>query len=95
MIIPGPRLGVVTGGKIVEREHVYLHGCGQYHDNGALPQKLDPPQRTSMMSPFDIVLADDHVLVRQGIRKILQQGDECGWWPRPGMGLSLWKFWRK
>jgi DNA-binding NarL/FixJ family response regulator len=44
------------------------------------PQLNDPPapkkipaERNSNMAPYKIVLADDHILVRQGIKKIIQE----------------------
>jgi DNA-binding NarL/FixJ family response regulator len=42
-----------------------------------------------MMPPYDIVLADDHVLVRQGIRKILQQDDDMRVVAEAGDGVEL------
>ncbi len=42
-----------------------------------------------MMPPFDIVLADDHVLVRQGIKKILQQDDDMRVVAEAGDGVEL------
>jgi DNA-binding NarL/FixJ family response regulator len=36
------------------------------------PQKI-PAERNSNMAPYEIVLADDHILVRQGIKKIIQE----------------------
>jgi DNA-binding NarL/FixJ family response regulator len=47
---------------------------------GMEPQLNNPPanhqipvKRNSNMSPYRIVLADDHILVRQGIKKIIQE----------------------
>ena len=35
--------------------------------------------------PFDIVLVDDHKLVRDGVRTILERGTEFAWSARPRM----------
>jgi DNA-binding NarL/FixJ family response regulator len=48
-----------------------------------------------MMPPFDIVLADDHVLVRQGIRKILQQDDDMRVVAEAGDGVELMEILEK
>jgi DNA-binding NarL/FixJ family response regulator len=41
--------------------------------NDPLAQKKIPAERNSNMAPYKIVLADDHILVRQGIKKIIQE----------------------
>jgi DNA-binding NarL/FixJ family response regulator len=41
------------------------------------------------MSPYDIVLADDHILVRQGIKKILQEDHEMRVVGEAGDGVEL------
>jgi len=41
------------------------------------------------MDPYRIVLADDHVLVRQGIRKIIQENREMQVIGEEGDGLEL------
>ena len=48
-----------------------------------------------MMPPFDIVLADDHVLVRQGIRKILQQDEDMRVVAEAGDGVELMEILEK
>jgi DNA-binding NarL/FixJ family response regulator len=47
------------------------------------------------MSPFNIVLADDHVLVRQGIKKILQQGENVRVVAEAGDGVELMEILEK
>jgi DNA-binding NarL/FixJ family response regulator len=41
------------------------------------------------MPPYDIVLADDHILVRQGIKKIIQENDSLRVVGEAGDGLEL------
>jgi DNA-binding NarL/FixJ family response regulator len=41
--------------------------------NDPLVHKQIPVERNSNMAPYEIVLADDHILVRQGIKKIIQE----------------------
>jgi DNA-binding NarL/FixJ family response regulator len=41
-------------------------------NNPPAPEKI-PAKRNSNMAPYKIVLADDHILVRQGIKKIIQE----------------------
>jgi DNA-binding NarL/FixJ family response regulator len=41
--------------------------------NDPLAPKKIPAERNSNMAPYKIVLADDHILVRQGIKKIIQE----------------------
>jgi DNA-binding NarL/FixJ family response regulator len=48
-----------------------------------------------MMPPFDIVLADDHVLVRQGIKKILQQDEDMRVVAEAGDGVELMEILEK
>jgi two-component system, NarL family, response regulator NreC len=47
------------------------------------------------MIPYDIVIADDHVLVRQGIRKILQQDEEMRVVAEAGDGVELMEILEK
>jgi DNA-binding NarL/FixJ family response regulator len=47
------------------------------------------------MLPFDIVLADDHVLVRQGIKRILQQDDAMRVVAEAGDGVELMEILEK
>lgn len=46
------------------------------------------------MAPYDIVLADDHVLVRHGIKKIIQQDGDMRVVGEAGDGLELMKILR-
>jgi DNA-binding NarL/FixJ family response regulator len=41
-------------------------------NNPPAPKKISA-KRNSNMAPYNIVLADDHILVRQGIKKIIQE----------------------
>jgi DNA-binding NarL/FixJ family response regulator len=41
------------------------------------------------MSQYRIILADDHVLVRQGIKRIVQEDHELTVWGEAGDGLEL------
>jgi DNA-binding NarL/FixJ family response regulator len=45
--------------------------------------------RKIIMAPYDIVLADDHNLVRQGIKKIIQEIDEMRVVAEAADGLEL------
>lgn len=44
--------------------------------NNPLAPKKILAERDSNMAPYNIVLADDHILVRQGIKKIIQEDVE-------------------
>jgi DNA-binding NarL/FixJ family response regulator len=41
------------------------------------------------MSPYDIVLADDHIMVRQGIKKIIQEDGDMRVVGEAGDGVEL------
>lgn len=41
------------------------------------------------MAPYNIVLADDHILVRQGIKKIIQEDDDMMVVGEAGDGIEL------
>ena len=41
------------------------------------------------MAPYDIVLADDHILVRQGIKKIIQEDGDMQVVGEAGDGIEL------
>jgi DNA-binding NarL/FixJ family response regulator len=47
------------------------------------------------MEPYRIILADDHVLVRQGIRKIIQENPEMEVIGEAGDGLELMNLLKK
>ena len=44
--------------------------------------------RDDVSEPLRIVLADDHQLVRQGVRALLQAEADSRWWARPETGWS-------
>ncbi|MGA9756642.1 MAG: response regulator transcription factor, partial [Desulfobaccales bacterium] len=46
-------------------------------------------KRNPNMAPYDIVLADDHILVRQGIKKIIQENDDMRVVGEAGDGVEL------
>jgi DNA-binding NarL/FixJ family response regulator len=46
-------------------------------------------ERNSAMAPYNIVLADDHILVRQGIKKIIQEDGNMQVVGEAGDGLEL------
>jgi DNA-binding NarL/FixJ family response regulator len=46
-------------------------------------------ERNSTMAPYNIVLADDHILVRQGIKKIIQEDSNLRVVGEAGDGLEL------
>jgi DNA-binding NarL/FixJ family response regulator len=47
------------------------------------------------MAPYNIVLADDHILVRQGIKKIIQQVEDMRVVAEAGDGLELMEILQK
>lgn len=44
------------------------------------------------ISPYDIILADDHVLLRQGLRRIIEEADDMKVIGEVGDGLELLRF---
>jgi DNA-binding NarL/FixJ family response regulator len=53
------------------------------------PLKQFLVERNSTMTPYNIVLADDHILVRQGIKKIIQEDSGMKVVGEAGDGLEL------
>jgi DNA-binding NarL/FixJ family response regulator len=53
------------------------------------PVKQFLVKRNSAMAPYNIVLADDHILVRQGIKKIIQEDGNMQVVGEAGDGLEL------
>jgi DNA-binding NarL/FixJ family response regulator len=53
------------------------------------PLKQFLVERNSTMTPYNIVLADDHILVRQGIKKIIQEDSDMMIVGEAGDGLEL------
>ena len=47
------------------------------------------------ISPYDIILADDHVLLRQGLRRILEEADDMKVIGEVGDGLELLSFMKR
>ena len=47
------------------------------------------------MNSYDIILADDHVLMRQGIKEIINQGESLNVVGEVGDGLALLKLLNK
>jgi|WetSurMetagenome_2_1015567.scaffolds.fasta_scaffold643745_1 DNA-binding NarL/FixJ family response regulator len=61
-----------------------------YHNlDNALTQKKFLVKRNPNMAPYEIVLADDHILVRQGIKKIIQEYDDMRVVGEAGDGIEL------
>jgi len=54
-----------------------------------LSPKQFPVERNSTMATYNIVLADDHILVRQGIKKIIQEDDDMRVVGEAGDGIEL------
>ena len=51
-----------------------------------------PPARTRLMEPVRIVLADDHEMVRQGVRLSCGRRPISMWWARRGTASPPWRW---
>jgi DNA-binding NarL/FixJ family response regulator len=65
------------------------------HLNDPPAPKKFPAERNSNMAPYKIVLADDHVLVRQGIKKIIQEDVDMRVVGEAADGLELLEILKK